>query len=527
MEKNRAGSLLLIIFLSAFVMEEVSASTPTGTVSINNNQTGFSTTNWTGDLFVGKFTNVPAGAKITAVGINVATAAGNIRVKVFDDNAGLPNNLLAESASIPVPGRGIQSISLTTSATTPSNGIVWVGFEVDSSSFVTVFKSVAVQKLWFPHTYGAGPSTASALGLATTFPNLLIYYNTSQIPLAPSTLTTSAISNSQIHLNWSTSTGATWYKIDRESPQGAGFSTIVVNTTNSTTHYDDTGLAAGTQYNYRVWAGNGTGTSTNSTIHTTPPTVSASPESGIYTSAQSVTLTASEPSIIYYTTDGSTPTISSPVYSSPVSISTTSTLKFFAKDTAGNIGNTVTASYTIDTTPPTVSASPVSGTYNSIQSVTITASEPSIKYYTTDDIKPTISSTSSPSPISGISISTSTTLKYFAKDTAGNIGNTVTASYTISIPDTTAPVITPTGTVSINNNQTGFSTTNWTGDLFVGKFTNVPAGAKITAVGINVATAAGNIRVKVFDDNAGLPNNLLPESASIPVPGRGIQSISL
>ncbi|TLX93445.1 MAG: fibronectin type III domain-containing protein, partial [Thaumarchaeota archaeon] len=252
MEKNRAGSLLLIIFLSAFVMEEVSASTPTGTVSINNNQTGFSTTNWTGDLFVGKFTNVPAGAKITAVGINVATAAGNIRVKVFDDNAGLPNNLLAESASIPVPGRGIQSISLTTSATTPSNGIVWVGFEVDSSSFVTVFKSVAVQKLWFPHTYGAGPSTASALGLATTFPNLLIYYNTSQIPLAPSTLTTSAISNSQIRLNWSTSTGATWYKIDRESPQGAGFSTIVVNTTNSTTHYDDTGLAAGTQYNYRV-----------------------------------------------------------------------------------------------------------------------------------------------------------------------------------------------------------------------------------------------------------------------------------
>src|SRR5207245_824132 len=336
----------------------------------------------------------------------------------------------------------------TTSATTPSNGIVWVGFEVDSSSFVTVFKSVAVQKLWFPHTYCPALSTASSLGLATTFPNLLIYYNTSQIPLAPSTLTTSAISNSQIRLNWSTSTGATWYKIDRESPQGAGFSTIVVNTTNSTTHYDDTGLAAGTQYNYRVWAGNGTGTSTNAsptsaTYTTQNPTVSASPVSGTYNSIQSVTLTASEPSTIYYTTDGTTPTISSPVYSSPVSISTTSTLKFFEKDTAGNIANTVTA------------------------------------------------------------------------------------SYTISIPDTTAPVITPTGTVSINNNQTGFSTTNWTGDLFVGKFTNVPAGAKITAVGINVATAAGNIRVKVFDDNAGLPNNLLAESASIPVPGRGIQSISL
>src|SRR5437867_1088608 len=443
MEKNRAGSLLLIIFLSAFVMEEVSASTPTGTVSINNNQTGFSTTNWTGDLFVGKFTNVPAGAKITAVGINVAIAAGNVRVKVFDDNAGVPNNLLAESTSIPVPGIGIQSISLTTSATTPSNGIVWVGFEVDSSSFAAVFKSVAVQKLWFPHTYGAGPSTASALGLATTFPNLLIYYNTSQIPLAPSTLTTSAISNSQIHLNWSTSTGATWYKIDRESPQGAGFSTIVVNTTNSTTHYDDTGLAAGTQYNYRVWAGNGTGTSTNAsptsaTYTTQNPTVSASPVSGTYNSIQSVTLTASEPSTIYYTTDGTTPTISSTSSPSPISgisISTSTTLKYFAKDTAGNIGNTVTASYAIDTTPPTVSASPVSGIYTSAQSVTLTASEPSIIYYTTDGSTPTISSPVYSSPVS---ISTTSTLKFFAKDTAGNIGNTVTASYTI---DTTPPTV--------------------------------------------------------------------------------------
>src|SRR5437899_2030727 len=88
---------------------------------------------------------------------------------------------------------------------------------------------------------------------------------------------------------------------------------------------------------------------------TTPPTVSASPVSGTYTSTQSITLTASEPSTIYYTTDGSTPTTSSPVYSSPVSISTTSTLKFFAKDTAGNIGTVVTATYTISTTTTTTS----------------------------------------------------------------------------------------------------------------------------------------------------------------------------
>src|SRR5207245_1974661 len=403
----------------------------------------------------------------------------------------------------------------TTSATTPSNGIVWVGFEVDSSSFVTVFKSVAVQKLWFPHTYCPALSTASSLGLATTFPNLLIYYNTSQIPLAPSTLTTSAISNSQIRLNWSTSTGATWYKIDRESPQGAGFSTIVVNTTNSTTHYDDTGLAAGTQYNYRVWAGNGTGTSTNAsptsaTYTTQNPTVSASPVSGTYNSIQSVTLTASEPSTIYYTTDGTTPTISSTSSPSPISgisISTSTTLKYFAKDTAGNIGNTVTASYAIDTTPPTVSASPVSGIYTSAQSVTLTASEPSIIYYTTDGSTPTISSTSSPSPISGISISTSTTLKYFAKDTAGNSGNVVTASYIIFIPDTVPPVITLKGTSpvsvqlgSIYVDAGATATDNIDGDITSSIITSNPVNTSVPGtytITYDVSDKAGNAATQV------------------------------
>ena len=82
---------------------------------------------------------------------------------------------------------------------------------------------------------------------------------------------------------------------------------------------------------------------------TMPPTLSASPVAGTYSSSQSVTLTASEPSTIYYTTDGSIPTISSSVYSSPISIATTTTLKFFAIDTAGNIGSMASQTYTINT----------------------------------------------------------------------------------------------------------------------------------------------------------------------------------
>ncbi|TLY06534.1 MAG: DUF5011 domain-containing protein, partial [Thaumarchaeota archaeon] len=85
---------------------------------------------------------------------------------------------------------------------------------------------------------------------------------------------------------------------------------------------------------------------------TTPPTVSASPVGGTFTITQSVTLAASEPATIYYTKDGTTPTTSSAVYSSPISIGTSTTLKFYAKDTAANIGTVTSQVYTINTTTP-------------------------------------------------------------------------------------------------------------------------------------------------------------------------------
>jgi hypothetical protein len=53
-----------------------------------------------------------------------------------------------------------------------------------------------------------------------------------------------------------------------------------------------------------------------------------SPKAGKYTSPQMVTITtALAGATIYYTTDGTTPTPSSPVYSTPISVSATETLK--------------------------------------------------------------------------------------------------------------------------------------------------------------------------------------------------------
>ncbi|MBU5636377.1 chitobiase/beta-hexosaminidase C-terminal domain-containing protein [Geomonas sp. Red69] len=79
----------------------------------------------------------------------------------------------------------------------------------------------------------------------------------------------------------------------------------------------------------------------------TAPTTTASPLGGTFTSAVTVTLSVNEPATTYYTTDGSTPTTSSTVYSAPLTFSTTKTLKYFSKDTAGNLETVKSQTYTI------------------------------------------------------------------------------------------------------------------------------------------------------------------------------------
>ncbi|MDD3887382.1 MAG: chitobiase/beta-hexosaminidase C-terminal domain-containing protein [Patescibacteria group bacterium] len=81
------------------------------------------------------------------------------------------------------------------------------------------------------------------------------------------------------------------------------------------------------------------------------PITTASPAGGTYTSDQIVTLSATDTDSTvtgtYYTTDGSTPTTSSNVYSSPITISEDTTLKFFSVDGPGNIEDVKTEVYTI------------------------------------------------------------------------------------------------------------------------------------------------------------------------------------
>ena len=73
-----------------------------------------------------------------------------------------------------------------------------------------------------------------------------------------------------------------------------------------------------------------------------------SPAAGTYTTAQNVTISCeTSGATIYYTTDGTAPTTSSSVYSSPIAISETTTVKAMAAKSGMTNSSVATATYTI------------------------------------------------------------------------------------------------------------------------------------------------------------------------------------
>ncbi len=81
-------------------------------------------------------------------------------------------------------------------------------------------------------------------------------------PAAPTGLTATATSSSQINLSWTASTGATSYSVLRATTTGGPYTGIASGVASTT--YSDTGLAANTTYYYVVQAVNSGGASGNS-----------------------------------------------------------------------------------------------------------------------------------------------------------------------------------------------------------------------------------------------------------------------
>jgi hypothetical protein len=156
-----------------------------------------------------------------------------------------------------------------------------------------------------------------------------------------------------------------------------------------------------------------------------------SPQSGTYTSSQSVSITdATSGAAIYYTTNGTTPMTSSSLYSGPITVASTETLKAMAVASGYSNSAMATATFTIAATAPVFS--PKAGTYTSAQSVSITdATSGAAIYYTTDGTTPTTSSSLYSGPIT---VASTETLRAMAVASGYSNSVVATATFTIAGP---------------------------------------------------------------------------------------------
>ena len=170
-------------------------------------------------------------------------------------------------------------------------------------------------------------------------------------------------------------------------------------------------------------------------------------------------------------------------YTSPITITSTTTLKYFAIDLAGNQSPIYAQTYTIDTIPPTVKANLNGGLFNVNKVVTLTMSEPGTIYYTLNGSTPTTTSAMYKGPIT---ISSTTNLKYLAIDLAGNKSPVYTQTYTIdkippkvlsTTPKNLAQGISRTATITLKFSENIKTPTNWSKiyvkDLNTGKIIGI------------------------------------------------------
>lgn len=123
-----------------------------------------------------------------------------------------------------------------------------------------------------------------------------------------------------------------------------------------------------------------------------------SPAAGTFTDSTSVTLaSATTGAKIYYTTDGTAPTTSSTLYSSPIAVNATTTIKAIAINRTNATATdydqpdstVASATYTITPKVATPTIDPASGNFSTIQRVTMACSTADATiYYTTDGSTP-------------------------------------------------------------------------------------------------------------------------------------------
>ena len=191
----------------------------------------------------------------------------------FADHNG---NFLAEASSEGIKAYGNGSFSIDSTLIPPTArtihwlwGVVAANEAIDPALIPDGDKSTRDYRMDLEKdtifVYLVADETETIFEINRTDFDPAIHVETVITPLAPTGLTATADSDTEITLEWVApdNTGRpeiTGYRIQRRSPAGAGdYTTIVADTESTDVEYQDTGLVADTEYEYQVAAINSAG----------------------------------------------------------------------------------------------------------------------------------------------------------------------------------------------------------------------------------------------------------------------------
>ena len=166
-----------------------------------------------------------------------------------------------------------KAVTLNTTAInmtwTSVSGATWYSVNMSSpvgGTFSQIINTTALKYLKTGLTPGTQYAFKVAAGNSSGIGNYSNIKSNYTINIAPTALTSSSVTNTTARISWTNPSGNfSGFKIERESPVGGGWSTIVSNTLNATNHRDYSGLNGNTQYNTRISTNYATGSNYSGT----------------------------------------------------------------------------------------------------------------------------------------------------------------------------------------------------------------------------------------------------------------------
>ena len=257
-----------------------------------------------------------------------------------------------------------------------------------------------------------------------------------------------------------------------------------------------------------------------------------SPPAGTYAGSAAVTISVTTSgATIRYTTDGSTPTAASAVYTSPIPVTQTTTIRAMASASGMADSAVASAAYTILQQVATPAFSPPGGTYVGVATVTMNVpTSGATIHYTTDGSTPTATSPAYTGPLS---ITQTRTIRAIATASGMADSQVASATYTIQVvtptfsvpPGTynqpqTVTVSTTTGGATIYYTIDGTTptpaSTRYTGPIAVPRSTTIRAMAVATGMANSaVASVTYTLQAATPTFNPAGGSYLLPQFVTI------------